>query len=94
MPLSTTPHVVRINTSAGWQDVVIGVSSTGGDKNYVHTQSSPSASWTVAHNLAKFPAVEVVDTGGSTVIPNVVYVDINTVQLTFGSPTSGKAYVN
>ena len=65
-----------------------------GDLSYVHTQGTPSATWTVAHGLGKYPAVDVVDTGDSVVIPNVVYLDINTIRLDFGSPTSGKAFVN
>jgi hypothetical protein len=53
-----------------------------------------AASWSVAHNLGKYPAVEVVDSGGSLVLPDVVYVDVNHVQLDFASPNTGKAYVN
>jgi hypothetical protein len=64
------------------------------DKNFVYTQTAPSASWAVAHNLGKFPAVEVVDSGGSTIIPNVHHNDANNVLLSFGSATSGKAYFN
>jgi hypothetical protein len=68
--------------------------ATGGDSNYVHIQSAPNTIWNVVHGLGKFPAVSVVDTGDSVVLPNVSYIDVNTVQLTFGSATSGKAYVN
>lgn len=66
----------------------------GGDKNYVHNQVPLSASWTVVHNLNKYPVVEVVDSGNSAVIPNVSYVDLNTLTIGFAAPTSGKAYVN
>ena len=65
-----------------------------GDLNYVHTQGSPDDTWTVVHGLGKYPAVDVVDTGGSVVIPTVLYEDSNTVTLLFGSPTTGKAFVN
>jgi hypothetical protein len=61
---------------------------------FVFTQGSPSATWSIAHNLGYFPSVTVVDTGGSEIIPTLVYVDIDHVTLTFGSPTSGKAYFN
>jgi hypothetical protein len=71
-----------------------GGAGAGGDLTYVHNQGSPSASWAVAHNLGKYPAVDVVDTGGSVIIPSVIYVDANNVTLSFGSPTSGKAYAN
>jgi hypothetical protein len=67
---------------------------TGDDKNYVYTQGSPSAIWDIAHGLGKYPAVDVVDTGGSAVIPTITYIDVNNVRLTFGSPTSGKAFMN
>jgi len=66
----------------------------GPDVTYVHTQGSPSATWAVTHSLGKFPAVEVVDSGGSSVLVDVLFVDANHVTLTFGSPTSGKAYFN
>lgn len=66
----------------------------GGDKNYVHTQSTLASSWSVAHGLGKFPAVEVVDSGGSILIPDVQYIDVNTVTIIFASATSGKAYLN
>jgi hypothetical protein len=64
----------------------------GADAYYVHAQGSPSSIWTVTHNLAKHPAVSVVDTGDSVVMPDVHYVSDSQVQLTFGSATSGKAY--
>ena len=65
-----------------------------GDKTYVHTQASANTVWTVVHNLAKFPSVEVVDTGGNWLIANVHYVDENSLTVTFGGATSGKVYVN
>jgi hypothetical protein len=39
-------------------------------------------------------AVDIVDSGGSIVIPDVHYIDTNSLTLTFGSATSGKAFVN
>jgi hypothetical protein len=71
-----------------------GDAAAGADKNFVYTQLSPSASWLVTHNLNKFPAVEVVDSGGSTIIPNIHYNDANSVTLSFAAATSGKAYCN
>lgn len=66
----------------------------GGDLNYVHTQGAPSATWVVTHGLGKYVAVDVVDSGGSAVIPSIHYDNANQVTLSFGSPTSGKAFVN
>jgi hypothetical protein len=61
---------------------------------FIFTQSSPSAIWTIVHNLNRWPSVTVVDSGNSEIIPNVVYTNSNQVIATFGSPTSGKAYLN
>jgi hypothetical protein len=71
-----------------------GQPGSGIDLNFVYTQVAPSATWPVTHNLGKFVSVEVVDSGGSTIIPNIFYVDANHVTLSFSSATSGKAYFN
>ena len=95
----TSINTVTVRTqavpSANQYTVVVNVAgSLSGDKTYVYTQGSPSATWDIVHNLGKFPSVSVVDSGGSAVIPSVNYIDVDTVRVTFGSPTSGKAYVN
>jgi len=66
----------------------------GGDLTYVYTQVSANTMWNVAHNLGKFPSVSVVDSGGTELLADVHYIDINSVQLLFGAATSGKAYMN
>ena len=62
--------------------------------SYIHTQLPPSAVWSVVHGLNRFPSVTVVDTGNSVVIPSVTYDSNNALTITFGSATSGKAYLN
>jgi hypothetical protein len=64
------------------------------DWNYIHTQSSPSSSWSVNHNLSKFPAVTIVDTAGTEVEGNVNHTGPNGLTITFSAPFSGKAYIN
>jgi len=66
----------------------------GADLNYVHTQGSLAATWTVYHNLGKYPSIEVVNSGDNVVIPDVHYDSLNQLTLTFGSPQQGKAYCN
>jgi hypothetical protein len=68
--------------------------SGSGDKSYTHTQLIPSASWTVTHGLGKNPAVSVVDSAGSAVVGDIVYVNINTVTLTFSAAFAGQAFFN
>ena len=64
------------------------------DKNFVYTQAVPSATWTIAHNLGKYPAVTIVDSANRTVEGECEYIDLNTVRLTFSGAFSGKAYIN
>lgn len=62
--------------------------------NYMHTQSSPSATWTIAHNMGYHPAVSVVDSAGSQVEGSTVWNDLNTVTITFSGAFSGVAYLS
>lgn len=64
------------------------------DANYVHTQSSPSATWVVTHNLNKFCSVTVVDSANNVVFGEVLYNSVNQVTLTFAGAFSGKAFFN
>ncbi len=64
------------------------------DKNYVHTQSSASATWVVTHNLNKNASVTVVDSANTVVIGQVDYDSLNQITLTFSGAFSGKAYFN
>ena len=64
------------------------------DKNYKHVQGVSSATWTIAHNLDKFPSVTVKDSAGSIVIGEIEYNDTNNVTLTFSGAFSGEAYLN
>ena len=63
---------------------------------FVFSQSQAINSWTVKHDLGKFPSVTIVDSQPTpqTVIGSVTYNDLNTCTITFGSPFSGKAFCN
>lgn len=65
-----------------------------GDKNYVHTQGSANTTWVITHNLGKFPAVQIVDSGGTVVIGTIVHNSANQLTATFSAAFSGKAYLN
>ena len=82
------------NAASSKTTVTIPGGGAGADANYVHTQGSPSATWVVTHNLNKYVAVDVVDSGSSVVLPDIHYDSLNGITLTFGSPTSGRAFVN
>ena len=72
--------------------------ASASDKTFVFTQGVPSTTWTIQHNLGKFPSVGVVDTAsvanGQLYYGDVKYIDSNNLTVTFASQFSGKAYLN
>jgi hypothetical protein len=73
------------------------LSSSGGSGGgmYVHTQSSAATTWTVVHSLGlKEVMVQVFDSDDNYILPNsIVWIDVNTCQITFSTSTAGKAVV-
>lgn len=65
-----------------------------GDKNYVHTQVLPSTTWTINHNLGKYPAVTFRDSGGSNIMMGYQHISVNQVVATANSSVSGSAECN
>ena len=64
------------------------------DKTFEFTQAVPSLVWSIQHNLGKFPSVSVVDTGNTTVISQIDYIDNNNLTITNSAQFAGKAYLN
>lgn len=63
-------------------------------ETFVHTQIKATKEWIISHSLDKYPAVAVVDSAGSIVIGEVVYISKSIVRLRFTAEFSGKAYLN
>jgi hypothetical protein len=63
-------------------------------EHYVHDQQVASTSWTVTHNMNKYPSVNVVDTANDEVTGDVRYNSLNQITITFTAAFSGKAYLN
>jgi len=73
--------------------------SISGMSTYTHSQTSPSNTWTITHNLGRFPSVTVIDTGDTVIKGTVLYNSNNQLTVTFFSngsalSTTGKAYLN
>ena len=64
------------------------------DRNYVHNQSIAAASWSITHNLGKYPSVNVIDSANSNIIGSVTYNSINQITISFAGDTSGTATLN
>ncbi len=92
--ITSTQQTLKVNQPSVNVAVTGVIASTSGDKNYVHDQASPSASWTITHNLNKNPSVSVVDSAATQILCEVEYDSDNQVTLFFDAATSGKAYLN
>lgn len=64
------------------------------DRNYVHEQAVPAATWTITHNMGKSPAVVTVDSGGSVILGAVTYLNPTQVRVVFSVAVGGYAYCN
>jgi hypothetical protein len=60
---------------------------------HMHVQDVAAATWTINHNLNRYPQVTIVDSAGSEVIGDITYTSLNTVTATFGGAFGGRAYL-
>lgn len=72
-----------------WVEVVGG----GGAASYTHTESTPSMTWVIDHDLGYNPSVTVVDSSERQVEGDVAY-SLGQVIVTFSAAFSGKAYLS
>jgi hypothetical protein len=98
-PLSSSSGGSLVDFAAGTKEVFLTMSATalssiGGDKTYTHDQVTPSALWSITHNLNKVPSITIVDSSGREVEGEVEHVNLNSVILSFGASFAGKAYLN
>ena len=64
------------------------------DKDYRHNQNSASSTWTITHNLNKFPNVVVFDSADNQAVGAINHVSKNQLTITFSASFSGTAYLN
>lgn len=60
---------------------------------HIFTQAVPSAEWYIPHTLGGYPSVTIVDSSGTAVFGEVLYVSTTEVTVTFAVPFSGFAYL-
>jgi hypothetical protein len=103
--VDNTNDVIAIVDSSGneTKKIVVGelLSSNTSltDKNFVHNQIGLSSTWSVTHNLNKFPSVTIVDTAGTVITGEITYTNLNEATISFTSngnalPQAGKAFFN
>ena len=59
--------------------------------SYLHTQSTPSTTWTINHNLGFRPSVELLDTGSQKIDGEVAHPSVNQTVVTLNPATAGLA---
>lgn len=69
-------------------------SNSFGQGTFEFSQLSAASTWTINHNMNKFPAITVVDSSGSVIVGFETYSNSNQIVLTFSAAFSGKAYLN
>lgn len=105
-PVDNQYYILTLNYIGGngalvedyYYDIFNFTLASASDKTFVFEQGVPAATWTIQHNLGKFPSVSVVDTAntanGQVYYGDVKYTDSNNLTVTFASAFSGKAYLN
>lgn len=83
----TSTNLVQNNTIKSYID-------SKADKTYVHNQITASNKWIIEHNLEKYPTIAIIDSGNTTVVGEIEYVNLNLVYVTFNGIFSGKAFCN
>lgn len=76
------PAFLEDGSDGGWRGVI------------VHQQNIPADPWVITHNLNAEPTVTVVDsTGQASAFAQISYPDNFTVEIDFGAPNAGTAYL-
>lgn len=103
-PTATTPDLSDVSTRIATTEYVDAkidqkIVNLGADARYTHTDNLciESDVWVVCHNLNKFPSVtvvEIVDGVEREIHPAVHHHSLNHLEILFGRPQKGKAYLN
>ena len=86
-------NLINITTPINNQ---INIEALASDANFIYsgTQNVASKTWTIVHNLNKYPSVTVVDTAVQTIYGRVDYPLQSKVVITFANPIKGLAFLN
>lgn len=61
--------------------------------SFEYTQGSAATPWVINHNLGRKVDVELYTPGGMEMLGDIIHVNLNQVQISFASPTSGSALI-
>jgi hypothetical protein len=60
---------------------------------YLFAQTTPLSTWDVPHNLNRVVQVTVVDSNNEQVLVEIAHLDLNNIEIRFGSPVTGQAFI-
>lgn len=103
--MTTTSYIVTINnediimqvseTSFGTVSIMGGVPGPPGQSSGINfTQSTPSSTWTINHNLGYRPSIDLFTVGGVIMLGEVVHISLNQIVVNFTEPVAGFARLN
>lgn len=72
---------------------IVSAPTAGNDKNFTYNFNSQS-SFTVNHNLDKYPSVTIFDSSGDEVEGQVDHLNVNSLKIDFSAPFSGVITLN
>jgi tRNA A58 N-methylase Trm61 len=82
---------VSTNETTLQAEVAQAGTGTGGIAAFVHNQPSPSATWTINHNLGYRPSVELIDAGSQEFNADVTHPTVNQAVINLSVATAGLA---
>jgi hypothetical protein len=92
LPATATVQVEVVPSSTPAFEVdTVSTAGAGGVSPYVHTQSTPAATWVINHNRGVIPSCTVFSLGGAEVEAEVLHVSLNQTQVFFVAPAAGSA---
>lgn len=74
--------------------IAAGASGLAAAGFYRHVQNTPSATWTIAHNLGFRPGVQIVDSNGDDIDASIEHLDADTTVVSFITAIAGEAFLS
>jgi hypothetical protein len=73
---------------------ISGINGASGDASYRHTQTTPATTWTINHNLGKYPSIELLTVGSVKFFAEITHPNSNQSIISLAIATAGIAQCN
>lgn len=94
--LTVTQETQTVIVSASGPQGIQGIQGPAGvdSGSYAFTQTAPATTWVINHNMHFNPNVTAVDSAGNVIEGTLLYITTDTLEISFGVPVSGHAYLS